>query len=56
MHDRLRSTLLRRILACHVHGGSDRRDDIPIASMIAARAGRSLSADTVRVRPQKPMR
>jgi hypothetical protein len=49
-------TASRRTLACHAQCGSDRRDDIPIASMIAARAGRSLSADTVRVRPQKPMR
>jgi hypothetical protein len=46
----------RRVVACHAQGGSDRRDDIPIASMIAARAGRSRTADSVRVRPQKPMR
>jgi hypothetical protein len=56
MHARPRSVVLRRIVACHAQGGSDRRDDIPIASMIAARAGRSPTADTVRARPQKPMR
>jgi hypothetical protein len=56
MHERPCSIALRRIVACHAQGGSDRRDDIPIASKIAARDGRSLTADTVRVRPQKPMR
>jgi hypothetical protein len=56
MQSRPRSILLRRILACHVQRGSDRRDDIPIASLIAARAGRSPIADTMRVRLPQPMR
>ena len=56
MHARLRSPLLRRVVACHAQGGRDRRDDIPIASKIAARAGRSSTAETVHARPQKPMR
>jgi hypothetical protein len=51
MHGRLRSILLRRILACHVQRGSDRRD-IPIV----ARPGRSRIADTERVRLHQPMR
>jgi hypothetical protein len=51
MHGRLRSILLRRVLACHVQRGSDRRD-IPLVD----RAGRNRIADTARVRLQQPMR
>jgi hypothetical protein len=51
MHERPCSIALRRIVACHAQGGSDRRD-IPIVD----RAGRNRIADTARVRLQQPMR
>jgi hypothetical protein len=51
MHGRLRSILLRRVLACHVQRGSDRRD-IPIV----VRPGRNRIAGTERVRLHQSMR